>query len=105
MLADVADAGSLANNCCNWLGACFVPPEPLLLLVAVVAAVVVVDGEDVAGYGGGGAVGVCCWGCGGGAYWMHDEASGDASSELPVLPDPDVPVDAVTAACAELLVW
>lgn len=95
MLADVAEAGSLANSCCSWLGACFVP---LLLLVAVAAEVlVVVDGEDVAGYGGGAAAGVCCC-CGGGAYWMHDEASGEASSELPVLPEPDVVVKAVPAA-------
>lgn len=94
VLAGVAETGSLANNCCNWLGACFVP---LLLLAAVAAEVVVVDGEDVAGYGGGGAVGVCCC-CGGGAYWMHDEASGEASSELPVLPEPDVVVEALLAA-------
>lgn len=105
VLANVVEAGSLANNCCSWLGACFVP---LLLLVAVTGEVlVVVDGEDVAGYEGGGAVGVCC--CGGGAYWMHDEASGEASSELPMLPEPDVAVEAVPAAWAELeallLVW
>jgi membrane protein YqaA with SNARE-associated domain len=50
VLADVTEAGSLANNCCNWLVGCFVAlaVEPLLLLMAV-AAVVVVDGEDVAG--------------------------------------------------------
>lgn len=94
-MADVAEAGSAANNCCSWLGTCFLP----LLLPAAVAAevLVVVDGGDVAGYGGGGAVGVCCC-CGGGAYWMHDEDSGEASSELPVPPEPDVVIEAVPAA-------
>lgn len=81
-----------------------VPPEPLLLQVAV-TELVDVDGEDVAGYGGGGAVGVCCCCCGGGAYWIHDEARGEPSSELPALPVPDVAVDVEAVACVELLVW
>ena len=101
MAPDVDATGSLASNCCNWLGTCLVPPEPLLLQVAV-AELVDVDGEDVAGYGGGGAVGVCCCCCGGGAYWIHDEAKVEASSELP---EPDVAVDVDAVACVELLVW
>lgn len=104
MVPDVDAAVSLASNCCNWLVPCLVPPEPLLLQVAV-AELVDVDGEDVAGYGGGGAVGVCCCCCGGGAYWIHDEARGEASSELPPLPVPDVAVDVEAVACDELLVW
>ena len=104
MVPDVDATVSLASNCCNWLVPCLVPTEPLLLQVAV-AELVDVDGEDVAGYGGGGAVGVCCCCCGGGAYWIQDEARGDASSELPPLPVPDVAVDVEAVACVELLVW